>query len=403
MMRVTSTNSPYSFLQQRLMYMDQYPKRSFTEIIENVPQWPYPLPELTYSSLSVERYAPCHGNGELIEAICAQESRKHDASIQPENVLVTNGAMQALSLIFRSQYRPGAVALCQYPVLGQVSQQLAQAGYRVCPFSTAAGEANPEQIRYSCKLSDVRLIFINSPHNPTGDICSEQTLRRLIRLAEQSEAVLVADMVYADFIFSEVKAYSPLACRNDWRRLFVINSMSKSYGAPGLRIGWIISDANNIAKLAGQLEQECLAVCGVAQQNAHQLLGHGNTALIESVVSRKKSVEPLLSKWRNIRYCKPLGGTQFLVELPVADIEAFADYMLVTEGLLLATSSNYVGLTTSCLRLPIGRPVSLIESALETLAEGLRDFLMIEHKNRSSTKHHLNGHTIREERTYANY
>ena len=81
-----------------------------------------------------------------------------------------------------------------------------------------------------------------------------------------------------------------------------------------------------------------------------------------------------LRKIPGVHAREPVGGTQLLVELPVADVEAFGDAVLSEFGLVLATRSQYEGVTGSVIRLPLGAPPALIHDALQLLHEGLARF-----------------------------
>ncbi|MEW6679538.1 MAG: hypothetical protein AB1297_00755 [bacterium] len=112
----------------------------------------------------------------------------------------------------------------------------------------------------------------------------------------------------------------------------------------------------------------------MAQQIACHLLKHGNQPLVESVLVGKQFIEKSLSYFSDIRFNQPSGGTQFLIEFPVDDVEAFADYMMVEYGLVLATSNNYVGVEGSFVRIPMGYPAETLKRALVLLRKGLKGY-----------------------------
>ncbi|HVG59543.1 MAG TPA: beta-methylarginine biosynthesis bifunctional aminotransferase [Hyalangium sp.] len=373
MNRVTLKDSPYTFLQQRLGYMERHPDRAWTSICENVPQWPAGrLPPLAVAEPRyVTEYAPASGYSELVEAIASREQRMYGFRPPQESVLVTNGALHALSLIFRAHYRPGAAVLCQAPVLGSITEILRHCGYRIIFFQVTRGRVDVERLRTEC-TEDVRLIYFNSPHNPSGEVCTRETVEQLVALAQERQAGLVADMIYDSYCFGEERPINPLMISQDWQRLYAVNSMSKNYGAPGLRIGWIVSDPRNIAPLGGALERETVAVSGISQVQARRMLEHGNEALLEAVRQGRQTISERLSSFITGVECEPpAGGVQYFLRLPVADVEAFGDYMLVEHGLVLVTTSNYDGLGGSFMRLPMGYPVATLQRAMELLSLGL--------------------------------
>lgn len=375
MSRITKHDSPYTVLQQRLQYIAQHPERSFTYFLENVPQWDSRLHPVQLEERYIRDYAPCNGYDFLIEALLQRDQEKYGLSLQCDNLLVTNGAMHALSLIFRSLHRPGAVALIQAPVLGSIADVLTAAGYKIIFFSSSeCGNIDIDQLS-ELYTSDVRLVYVNTPHNPTGTILSRHSLEQLVHWVQEKEISLVADMLYDSFTFEGTVIHSPLIVTSDWNQLYTVNSMSKNYGAPGLRIGWITSTSHNISRLSGLCEAECVAISGISQLEAHHLIQQGNEELVHIVRSRKEYIEKRLPQMSQLEYTCPTGGTQFFVKLPVDNVDEFADFMLGNYGLALTTTSNYAGLNGSYIRIPLVYSAETTGHALDLLEIGLSEYI----------------------------
>jgi aspartate aminotransferase len=374
MQRVIRSDSAYTVLQQRLKYANNFLTKPPTVFVENVPQWPNHLLEVIKpDAATLAYYADSNGSADLINAICNREELTYELLLTGDNVLITNGALHGLSLIFRSIHQPDAVALCHAPVITSIPALLRESGYCVSFFSTVQGEIDIATIWDQCS-PDVRLIYVNFPNNPTGEICSEDIMRELVQLTEKRQVRLVVDLVYDSFIFDGRQLFSPFIFNDNWQYLYTVNSMSKNFGTPGLRIGWIVSDAKNIERLAGIMERECIAICGSAQQQASHLFNLGNQPLVKKVFEGRRFVEQCLSSFPGIEFVSPAGGTQFFVKFPIDDVEAFADYMLLEYGLVLTTASNYVGAEGPFIRIPTGHPLATIKRACELLNEGLRTY-----------------------------
>ncbi|MCR8645951.1 beta-methylarginine biosynthesis bifunctional aminotransferase [Paenibacillus sp. N1-5-1-14] len=376
MQRITTSNSPFTLLQQRLKYVSLQPERPWNVWVENVPQWEVQPPITQFELPLVSEYAPCEGYPFLLDAIRNRENGMYGLQLQQDQILVTNGALHGLSLIFRSLYRPHAIALCQAPILGSIATILKSYGYQIKYFTSRQGELDIEKLKLECTNPDVSLLYINTPHNPTGDILSQNTLAQLVEMVQRKGINLVADMIYDSLTFDGAQSFTPLSATTNWKNVYTVNSMSKNYGSPGLRIGWVMSDRENIRSMAGFFEQECVSICGIAQKQAQLLLEHGNQDLVGTIAKRKKYVEAKLSSFKDISYAMPRGGTQFYVEMPVDDIDLFADYMLVNYSLAITTISNYQGGKGSYIRIPTVYPMETSEAALELLAEGIKHFCL---------------------------
>jgi beta-methylarginine biosynthesis bifunctional aminotransferase len=164
---------------------------------------------------------------------------------------------------------------------------------------------------------------------------------------------------------------SPLADRALWRHVYTVNSMSKNYGAPGLRVGWVVSSAENVRELSALLERECVCIAGPSQRLAAALLEHGNAALVAHVDEGRRILAAALRELPGVRCDAGPGGTQLFAALPVDDVEAYGDTVLRERGLLLATCSQYEGVTGPFVRLPFGAPPATLARALALLAESL--------------------------------
>ncbi|MCR8844954.1 beta-methylarginine biosynthesis bifunctional aminotransferase [Paenibacillus sp. SC116] len=374
MIRITRNDSPYTLLQQRLQYIAQHPERSFTYFLENVPQWEATLHPVQLEDTYIREYAPCNGYDFLIEALKERDRAKYKVDFRTNHFLITNGAMHALSLLFRSLYRPGAVALVQAPVLGSIVDILKASGYKIVFFySDQQGEMDIEQL-YKLYTPDMQFVYVNTPHNPMGEIISQHVMAQLVRFVQEKGISLVADMLYDSFTFDGKVTHSPLLMTSDWSQVYTVNSMSKNYGSPGLRIGWITSSTGNIEKLSGLCEAECVSISGISQFRAYKFVQQGNRELVEAVRSRKELIENQLGQMKQLEYNRPSGGTQFLVKFPVEDIDLFADFMLLEYGVALTTTSNYAGLDGSYIRIPLVYPVETTKRALQLLEKGLVEY-----------------------------
>lgn len=367
---IVDPHSPFTFLQQRLRYADAYPERAFVNIAENVPVWPRPFTDEALRKDDTLTYGPCEGAAFLLRAVARREHAVNGLSPEPDEILITSGALHGISLVVRMVARPGSIALVQAPVYTCIPQMLRASGFQVRYFSAAAGFAELEH----AVSADTGLIYVNSPNNPTGQIMTAREMNRLAALAADRGIALLADVVYDSFVTPGVDRGSPLADRALWRRVYTVNSMSKNYGAPGLRVGWVVSSAENVRELSALLERECVCVAGPSQRLAAALLDHGNAALVAHVEEGRRILAAALHKLPGVRCEAGPGGTQLFAALPVDDVEAYGDAVLREFGLLLATCSQYEGVTGPFVRLPFGAPRDTLARALVLLAESLASY-----------------------------
>lgn len=98
------------------------------------------------------------------------------------------------------------------------------------------------------------------------------------------------------------------------------------------------------------------------------------TKIIRNYCETQKVVEDMLSRFEGITYTVPRGGTQFFVELPIEDVDLFADFMLVNYSLAITTCSNYQGVKGSYIRVPTIYPIHTSQAAFRLLEDGIKEF-----------------------------
>lgn len=153
----------------------------------------------------------------------------------------------------------------------------------------------------------------------------------------------------------------------------VINSMSKNYGAPGLRIGWIATSSQLALRLTATLESECISVCTNSQVHACELLTAGNDAIVAAVDRDRAFIRQDVGKLLGVDAIlnRLSGGTIALLKLPIEDVETFTDYLLQEHSVALVTSSNYAAAKFPFIRLPLGRSRALLIEAILRLQAAL--------------------------------
>lgn len=186
---------------------------------------------------------------------------------------------------------------------------------------------------------NTRLISITTPHNPTGTVLSEETLHQLYRLAEEHHCYLLADETYRNLSFGTPASLA--ASMSD--KAISVSSVSKAYGIPGIRLGWLITknaDLQNLF-LAGK---EQIHICNsvVDEEICHQyLLKKSNyfTTIQQDVSYCFNALEKWIINHNYLEWIKPSGGVvcfpRFKGDVNI-DIEKFYT-------VLLQTYKTYIG------------------------------------------------------------
>ena len=178
-------------------------------------------------------YCEHRGDRRLREVIASQY-----VGIEPEDVLVTAGAAAALFIVHTTLLEKDDHLIVEHPNYGTNIETPRAIGCRI-DLLTLAFEArfqpDLERLR-SLTGAQTRLVSVTNPHNPTGVLKLDATVETMLGIAADRDARLLVDETYRDV--SDV-AKPVLAAALDPRAISV-SSVSKAYGLPGIRIGWIV-------------------------------------------------------------------------------------------------------------------------------------------------------------------
>ncbi len=327
-------------------------------------------------------YTPSRGIPELIAAWVRYYQRV-GLSISLEDVVVTGGASEALSLAILATTDPGDHVLVPEPFYAPYLGIFTAAGVELIPVSSPDyyGPVSPEAIRDRISPR-TRGILLCSPSNPTGTVYDDVTFQALANLAIEYNLFFYSDETYRELVFSGARAPSALELPGLESHAIVIDSISKRFNACGLRIGALISRNHHVTAAAASLAELRLSLPLVAQLAAVAALDAPETYVAEVITTYRRRRDTMLAALQQIpgvRPIPPAGALYLVAELPVDDAERFAawlltDFALAGETLMVAPLSGFYA-TPGCghqaIRLALVQPESVLERAASLLATAL--------------------------------
>lgn len=216
---------------------------------------------------------------------------------KPENIEVTNGTSEANYLLALSQIRPGdefALEVPNYMQLWGVPRSL---GAKINTFRLQFEndwEVDWEQFEKAV-TPRTRLVYMSHPNNPSGKAISEESQLRIVRHCEKVGAYLISDEVYlgAEITRPRTKSFWGLS-----PNVIVTSGLSKAYGIPGVRIGWMVGPAKIVEECWTQHDyitigpnkmSDMIARTAVVEENRQKLYARTRQTLQANL--------PLIRKW----------------------------------------------------------------------------------------------------------
>jgi aspartate aminotransferase len=185
-------------------------------------------------------YIPNNGIPELREALAKKLKSQNKLNIESKHISVTNGAMHALYVLYQCIIETGDEVIVPDPMWTEAVENARLAGA-----NTVGVELKPEHnyvyraIDIESKItSKTKVIFINSPQNPTGAIIPKNELQKIANLAVKNNLWLVSDEAYEHVLFDGGEHISIGSLIPDYEKIISVYSFSKSYAMSGLRLGY---------------------------------------------------------------------------------------------------------------------------------------------------------------------
>ncbi|MGA9345822.1 MAG: pyridoxal phosphate-dependent aminotransferase [Nocardioidaceae bacterium] len=192
------------------------------------------------------QYAPGWGVPELRTAIARHQERFYGLTVDPDTeVLVTTGATEAVAAALLALVEPGDEVIALEPYYDSYAACIAMAGGRRVPVTLRAPDfrLNVDELRRAV-TARTRLLLVNSPHNPTGTVLTDDELRAIAEIACEHDLLVVTDEVYEHLTFDGI-VHRPLASYDGMRdRTLTISSGGKTFSFTGWKVGWAIGPAD---------------------------------------------------------------------------------------------------------------------------------------------------------------
>lgn len=305
----------------------------------NANEFPTPV-EFQLTAQTLNRYPECQPKA-VIENYAAY------AGVKPEQVLVSRGADEGIELLVRAFCEPGkdAILYCP-PTYGMYSVSAETIGVE-CRTVPTLENWQLDLPGIADKLDGVKVVYVCSPNNPTGQLINPQDFRTLLEMT-RGKALVVADEAYIEFCPQATLA----GWLNEYPNLVILRTLSKAFALAGLRCGFTLANEEVIALLLKVIAPYPLST-PVADIAAQALAPQGITAMRERVAQILAERQYLVANLDGIPCVEQVfnSETNYILVRIKASSAVFKS--LWDQGIILRDQNKQPSLS-GCLRITIG-------------------------------------------------
>ena len=284
-------------------------------------------------SKNVIAYMESGGTDDLKKAVC-EFYGSFGADFEPQDIMVTSGGSEALSMVFTTILNEGDEVLAADPYYSNYSTFILSAGGQIARIPSHAEEGYHYAYRdriESAITPKTKAIICTSPGNPTGDVLSQDEMHMICEIAKEHDLWVISDEVYREFVYDGAEPASFALEKEYLDRIIITDSISKRYSCCGGRIGLLISKNRDVMNGAMKLAQGRLSVSTLDQAGAAALFRLPKSYYSEiraEYEKRRDVVYSELTKIPGVVCVKPKGSFYVTVKLPVDNIEDFLVFLL---------------------------------------------------------------------------
>ena len=251
----------------------------------------------------------------------------HDCGIDPDEVLVTSGAVDAIYLIAQAYRHEGTSHVIQ-PTFREYEDACRVFGYQ--------------------ESEDGALCWLCNPNNPTGDVMAAEDV---LALAER-HSLLIVDQSYEDYTMASLLQPADVVGRDD---IILLHSMTKRYAVPGLRLGFVTASSSVISRLREQYRP--WAINALSLEAGKWLVQRGKTAIpdLSTYLAETQRLRTMLNGIEGIDV-QQTETNFFLCTIRQATAAQLKEYLAREHGILIRDATNFTRLTPHHFRIATQSP-----------------------------------------------
>jgi len=330
-------------------------------------------------------YSPVNGYAELREAVCRKFKRDNNLTYTPNQVVVSTGAKQSIANLVMVLLNPGDEVLLPAPYWVSYSALtiLAEAKYVEIPSTIESDfKITPEQLEAAI-TPKTKMIFFNSPNNPSGTVYTEAEFRALAKVLEKYPNIyILSDEIYEHINYG-TPSFSFASIESMYDRTITVNGVAKAFAMTGWRIGYIGGPewiAKACTKMQGQITSGANCIAQRATITALDAPVSKIQYMVDEFKIRRDLMINLLSKIEGVKTNIPEGAFYIFPDVSyyfgktikgdlIKDANDFA--MLLLEKANVATVTGDAFGAPDCIRISYAASQENLREAVRRIAEVL--------------------------------
>lgn len=329
----------YSPIRRIVPYIDAAKKEGVRVYELHIGQPDVQTPDTFFEALysykeKIVKYANSAGLIELRESF-SKSYKNSGIEIGADEMLITHGGSEAIQITLQTICNEGDEVLVPEPYYTNYDSFLRAAGAKLVPIETNIENQyhlpSKEEI-VKLITPQTRAIMFSNPSNPIGIVYTPEEINIIKEIALEHNLYIITDEVYRQFIYDEELEYKSFMNIPEVEdRTILVDSISKHYSACGARIGVIASRNREFIAQALKLCQARLAVSTIEQFASTNLINTLDTYIDNARLEYKVRRDLMynhLKEMPGVVTFKPNSAFYIFVELPVDDIEKFAEWLL---------------------------------------------------------------------------
>ncbi len=315
-------------------------------------------------------YTDLAGLDRLRAAMAKASTLSTGVETRPEEVIATPGGQGALFSAIHATLDPGQHAIVVGPYYATYPGTFRAAGVEFTVVEAhAEDDFEPRIADLGAALQpNTRVMLINSPNNPTGAVYSEQTIAMIARFCVENDLWLISDEVYWTHVQGEDRHISPLSMPGMPARTLVLNSVSKSHGMTGWRVGWLRGPQEVVETLVGLT---IVVTYGLADFVSHGVAtameqNWGVEEIANTYARRRRLFQKAFDGANGVVMRGSKGGMYAMLDVRSIepDGEKFAFGLLASEGVGVMPGESFGHAAAGHIRISLVQEERMLEEAI---------------------------------------